>query len=130
MLPETIIHQVQPTVHTCGHAVIAMLRNIPVADVVADLGPGAIHDRILLAELARGGIAGAINRSWSEVIIYSVPSFNNNGWLHYILADYRNGRRDCFDPVKNEGMRWTLDLVDQRGPQHYISVFDYLTAGE
>lgn len=95
----------QPKPGTCIQACIAMAADVPVEDVIRQLGDEPLTDadayvalRRWLVPVNRVGASTPLPPGW---YLLSVPSLNHEGMLHMIVArvhDWDNRKMDVFDP--------------------------------
>lgn len=108
-----ITHQTQPNQWSCGHTCLAMVMGVDVRRVLRRYPkPGGLNQKELFSMLSD------CRMTWNAYVfgtiftpgyyILTVPSLNQEGTAHYILARYnRSGSFTVFDPQRgNKGRRF------------------------
>lgn len=133
-LAEKIVHQTQPTPHSCVATCVAMAVGIPVAEIGADLSrPLGFHQAaIWLAErgiwlrfgLRVGGYGETLQHG--RVYLVGIHSLHNLGGEHALLLDTRGERLEgegfnersgwkTYDPNFGNEDKKFVDWIDEWG---------------
>lgn len=103
---KEIKHQMQPTPDTCTSACLAMILDIPVADVVEEFHKDWMSRKSDPAHyLVKKGIKFQIHREpydnclqYGKVYLVTAASVNINGRFHHLIVDMRGGEGKVYDP--------------------------------